>query len=93
MSVVFLAMIVPYFVEVFDMITSLAEQINLQDTYILLVLKVIGIAYATEFGCQLCKDLGEDSIASKLQMAGRILIIIIAMPIAKTLIELITNLI
>ena len=51
------------------------------------VLKVIGIAYATEFGAQICADANENAIASKLELAGRLLILTVTAPLVLSLLE------
>ncbi|MGQ0512778.1 SpoIIIAC/SpoIIIAD family protein, partial [Bacillus sp. D-CC] len=48
-------------------------------TYTLLT--IIGIAYIAEFGAQITKDAGQGAIASKIELAGKILILVMAIPI------------
>ncbi len=45
------------------------------------MLKVTGIAYLAQFGMQLCIDAGQSSIASKIELAGKIMIMIISAPV------------
>lgn len=92
-AVILLLFIVPKLDAVFAIIMDLSEKIQLKDTYLMIVLKIIGVAYIAEFGYQLCKDAGEESIASKIQLAGKVMILVLASPIAMALIELITQLI
>lgn len=87
-----LALIIPELKHIFDIIRNLAERMQLKDTYLLIVFKIIGVAYLAEFGYQLCKDAGEDSIGNSIQLAGKVMILILATPIALALIELVTNL-
>jgi len=51
------------------------------------ILKLIGIAYAAEFGAQICTDAGEASIASKLELAGKVMMMAIAAPLVLELAE------
>lgn len=92
-AVVLLLFIVPQLDTIFTIIRDLSEKIRLNDTYLLMVLKIIGIAYIAEFGYQLCKDAGEESIASKIQLAGKVMILVMASPIVMALIDMITQLI
>ncbi len=48
---------------------------------IAIVLKIIGIAYICEFAVQILKDTGETSLSSKVELAGRVLIIVLSLPI------------
>jgi stage III sporulation protein AD len=51
------------------------------------ILKIIGIAYITEFGAQVTRDAGQESIAAKIELAGNILIMVMAIPIITVIIE------
>ncbi len=51
------------------------------------ILKIIGIAYIAEFGAQVTRDAGQDSIASKIELAGKVLIMVMAIPIITVMIE------
>jgi stage III sporulation protein AD len=68
-------------------VENMAQKANLDSIYITTVLKVIGIAYIAEFGSQICKDAGEGAIASKIELGGKILIMILALPILTALME------
>ena len=68
-------------------VENMAQKANLDSIYITTVLKVIGIAYITEFGSQICKDAGEGAIASKIGLGGKILIMVLALPILTALME------
>ncbi len=92
-SAIFLLCIIPEFEKVMDMIKLLSDHIQINDTYMMIVLKVIGIAYIAEFGYQLCKDAGEEAVANKIQLAGKVMILVLASPIAVVLIEMIVALV
>ena len=57
----------------------------------LILLKITGIAILTEFGVSICKDSGEAAIANKIDLAGRVIIISISIPIITALLEVIIN--
>ena len=56
------------------------------------IIKVLAVAYITDFTAQLCRDAGEDSVSSKVELAGKITIFYIAMPILTAILELIKQL-
>ncbi len=76
---------------VVEAVNNMVNKSNLDTVYVTTVLKVIGIAYIAEFGSQICKDAGETAIASKIEMGGKILIMILALPILTALLEVITK--
>ena len=67
-----------------------AETAGVGDGYFAVVLKVIGIAYLTQFGAQLCADAGEGTVAA---LAGKILMMTAAAPVLIGLLELVMGLV
>ena len=53
------------------------------------VLKVIGVGYLVEFAGDICNDAGVGSISQKILLAGKVLIIIMCLPVIKNLINII----
>lgn len=70
-----------------------AGKANIDVLYFSTILKVIAIAYITEFGAQICRDAGEGSIASKIELAGKVLIMVIAIPILAALMDIMIKII
>ena len=70
-----------------------AERAGVGEGYFGIVLKVIGIAYLTQFGAQLCADAGEGTIAAKIELAGKILMMTAAAPVLTGLLELVMGLV
>lgn len=54
---------------------------GLNTGYIKVVMKVIGIAYITQFGAELLRDSGESAVASKCELAGKLFILYLTMPV------------
>lgn len=65
----------------FEKISSIIEAAGIDQKYFKAVFKVIGISYITQFGVEICRDAGENSIASKLDAAGKVSIMLAALPI------------
>src|SRR5690348_4989640 len=49
-----------------------AESSGMEMIYIKTVFKIIGISYIAEFGAQIVRDAGQESIASKIELAGKV---------------------
>ncbi len=77
---------------VFSTLRDLASRANLNFLYFDTVLKIIGIAYIAEFGAQVCRDAQESAVASKVELAGKILIMVLAVPIIVAILEVILQL-
>ena len=80
-------MIMQHIVAVFQVVEKLGEKARIESVYITTILKVIGIAYVAELGVQFTKDAGLDSIAAKIELAGKITILMLAIPIIQAVME------
>lgn len=74
---------------VISILEDLSRKVNIDFIYFSTILKIIGIAYITEFGAQICRDAGSGTIASKIEFAGKILIILLSVPIIVALLEMV----
>jgi stage III sporulation protein AD len=90
--VIFMIFILQYLGNVLGLVQELAHKVQMDNTYLNIILKIIGIAYIAEFGYQLCKDAGEEAIGSKIQFAGKVMIFAISSPVILALVALITEL-
>ncbi|GGA22361.1 stage III sporulation protein AD [Paenibacillus physcomitrellae] len=77
---------------VLDTLEELAAASGVQNVYLKTILKIIGIAYIAEFGAQIVRDAGQEAIASKIELAGKVLIIVLAVPIIGIIIETVVKL-
>lgn len=62
------------------------------NAYLSPLIKVLGVAYLTQFASQACKDAGEGAVALKLELSGKVVILGLSIPIVKMILELIRNL-
>ena len=78
--------------EIVRRIKEISVKSNIPGEYTKLLLKVLGIGYLTDFSASAAKDAGENSIAQKIEFAGKISITALAMPLFFNLIDVITDL-
>lgn len=76
---------------VFEEIRKICNGIGVKIIYIEIMFKVIGVSYMCEFISAVCKDAGESSIAVKIDIAGKLIILSASLPVFKELINLITK--
>ncbi|WP_338000980.1 stage III sporulation protein AD [Neobacillus terrae] len=79
--------------EIILMLEKLAINAKVNMVYVETILKIIGIAYIAEFASQITKDAGQGAIASKIELAGKILILAMGIPILTVMIETIIKMI
>ncbi|MEC0249045.1 stage III sporulation protein AD [Paenibacillus chitinolyticus] len=77
---------------VIEVLHNLAQQSGVNMVFLKTILKIIGIAYIAEFGAQIVRDAGQESIASKIELSGKILIMVMAIPIITVIIETVIKL-
>ena len=73
---------------IIDLLTNLSKKSGINAQYVAILLKISGIAILSEFAVSVCKDLGETAVATKIDLAGKIIIISISIPIISALLEL-----
>ncbi len=74
-------------------VSDVFSQAGISDSYISLIFKATAICFITQITCEICRDSGENAIASVAEMWGRGAITFMSMPILKTLIEKINEII
>ncbi len=90
MAVMF-AIISPYLKTALNSFINLSEQIGLNMKYMAIIIKVIGIAYITQIGVEICRDAGENALGTKVEICGKIVIIVMSMPVIYELFEVISE--
>jgi len=81
---------------IFGLITSLkniCERTGIDLTFFEIILKIIGVSYMTQLASAACEDSGQKSIGTKIDFAGKIAIIVLAVPILQQIIDLLLNLV
>lgn len=76
----------------FSYISEIYGRLEYGTSYFSIIIKVLAIAYITEFTAQLCKDAGESSIASKVELAGKVIIFCVAIPVFISILNLVEQL-
>lgn len=77
---------------VIESITSIVNKTGISNDVFKFILKVIGIGYLCEFASNICIDAGNNSIADKILLAGKICITIMSLPILTSLFNLVLGL-
>ncbi|MGN0777847.1 MAG: SpoIIIAC/SpoIIIAD family protein [Aristaeellaceae bacterium] len=84
-GIMLLTLAAPLLTEVVSGLTQLAQQGGVGNGYLQQLMKVAGISLLTEFAAQTCRDAGEDGLAMKTELAGRVMLISLALPAMRTL--------
>jgi len=90
-AVLIFFMVLPKLSAVFAVLGTVADRIRGDMGFIGTLLQITGIAYIAEFGSQICKDAGEGAIATKIELAGKVMIIVASTPIIMALLSMVTQ--
>ncbi len=78
---------------VLNFIDSLAEISETDNKYIGILIKALAVCYIVQIAADCCRDSGESAIASKIELAGKIALLIISLPLFEALLGIVKDLI
>lgn len=78
---------------VINLLKDISSKANINSQFLLILLKITGIAFLTEFAVSISNDCGETSIANKIDLGGKAMIIVISLPIITSLLETVLKII
>lgn len=78
--------------EAFRFLEGIYDNVTYGRSFFPVIIKVLAVAYITDFTAQLCRDSGENAIGSKVELAGKVMIFYLAMPVLSAILELISSL-
>lgn len=91
-SLLLLFYIVGSITQSFVYLEELYGRLSSGTAYFPVILKSLGIAYVTEFTSAVCLDAGEKAIAGKVELAGKIAVFFVALPVFTSLLDLLNTL-
>ena len=80
-TLLLMAMVLEQLSPVLEQLRSTMELTGLTGDYAAILFKAVGICLLTQLAGEVCRDSGESSIASKIELAGRAAILLTAMPL------------
>ena len=80
-TLLLMAMVLEQLSPVLEQLRSTMELTGLTGAYAAILFKAVGICLLTQLAGDVCRDSGESSIASKIELAGRAAILLTAMPL------------
>lgn len=92
-GIFFFFIVVDQLQEILDFFGRVASLANVSSDVIVILIKALGICYITQFASDICKDEGESSIASKIELVGKLAILIISIPIFENILNLIIKIV
>jgi len=85
-------MVLPVLTQTIGVLTNIGAMLDSAGAqYVTLALRVIGVAYMAELGASVCADAGESAIAAKIDMGGRVIIMVLAMPVVLDIVNVVAR--
>lgn len=79
--------LLPLLGEIITVFRRLAEESGLSQLYLSVILKIIAVSYVAEFAAGFCRDAGESALATKIELAGKVVVIVLAVPIIVNILD------
>lgn len=92
-GIVILIMIINSLSAVISGFSTVVSKTNISTKLFSSVLKIVGIGYLTEFGANICNDSGNSSLADKILLGGKVIIMCFALPIVNSMLNVVIGLI
>ncbi len=73
-------------------VEKMQSMIQLEDSYMAMILKMIGVTYVAEFASNICKDSGYQTIAGQIELFAKLSILVLGMPVLLAFMETIGEL-
>ena len=78
---------------VFSSLSRLVGQSSASTVYLKTMMKSFGVCYLAQLAADVCRDAGQTAIASKIELAGRVTVLILAMPMFFEILEIAVSMI
>ncbi len=90
-GIIVLLSVIDYFSDIFSVISSIAARAGLATSVVTLLFKILAVGYISEFSASLIEDAGLSSLADKVTLAGKLIIVASALPVIVELFEYIAG--
>ena len=91
-SVILLLFVFEIFRDSLSIFGDIAQTTGLSSVLVKTLLKMIGIGYLVEFSAGILNDFGQNSLSDKLVFCGKIVVLVLAVPILESVLQLVNQL-
>lgn len=83
---------VSYLTDIIDTLSGMVSGLEETSAYLKIMFKVLGIALITQIISDLCRDCGESALAGQTEVAAKIFIVALILPLLQAVVKVITGL-
>ncbi len=91
-GLIILAMIINYFTGVLSVIKDILGVSGLNTSIYKVLFKIIGVGYLIDFSAGICAETGNSGLGDKILLGGKIVIMVMALPIITNILQIIMEL-
>ena len=91
-GIIIIFMLAGYLTDIFDVFNKIFNVTNVNSSLYKIIFKIIGVGYLVEFTASLCSDTGNNSLGDKVLLGGKIIILVMALPIITSILEIVMEL-
>lgn len=92
-TIILFSFILPSLGGVLDYINEIVDLSAISEENFKIMLKCLGICVVTKLTCDACRDCGQEALSSKVEMAGKIIIVSVSIPLFTDLLTIIEKVI
>ena len=87
-GILVLALLIDQLMPIFNRLRTLLDSASLPAEYGLVLFKALGISLLAQLSADACRDAGENAMAEKAELAGKVFLLILALPLFEKIAEL-----
>ena len=91
-GIIIIFLIINYLTGVFDVIKSIINVTGVNSAIYKFLIKIIAIGYLIEFTAGICSETGNPSLGDKVLLGGKIIIMVMSLPIITNILQIIMEL-
>ncbi len=91
-GIILLFMLISYLSGIFEVFNSIFNLTQVNTSLYTIIFKIIGVGYLIEFTASICSDTGNQSLGDKVLLGGKIIILVMALPIITSILEIVMEL-
>lgn len=81
----------PYILNICNAVKEISSLSEISEEYLSALIKSLGMCYITQLSSSVCKENGSQSVAAQIELSGKIVILLLALPIYNDVIEMIAG--
>jgi stage III sporulation protein AD len=76
---------------IISVVDRLNSYIDIDSGYLIILLKLVGIAYVCEFAAGISREAGYGAIASQIELLGKLTMMVVSLPVLLAVIEMVVG--